>query len=386
MARRTPFGRSRLPRARAIVLGLPLTFVILQLALSTATSRWAVLRDPDYGNRLARLEALVRADPDAPLLLVLGGSRTAVGFRPDMVIDAWSRKGRPPAVFNFSRIAGSPMTSLLYLRRLLARGILPDWLLLEVWPPFFSADNFLAAEDERLDPRRLEGVDWQALERHASSNADLRRGWYRDLLLPWYFHRSIFVGYFAPSWRGPKGIFDDDVWSGLDPFGWREIGALSHARYPAQLARFRRRWAPIFASFRPGAAEDARIREVLELCRARGVAVSLFRMPESSDLRSSYSSAANRSFDEYVERLATEFGAEAIDARDWSPDEDFGDAFHLTASGAAAFAHRFAAETTLPQTGRAVVTGSAKERYGNELEEEPLKSVSTAADPSGRGT
>jgi hypothetical protein len=43
-----------------------------------------------------------------------------------------------------------------------------------------------------------------------------------------------------------------------------------------------------------------------------------------------------------------------IDTTDWSPDDDFGDADHLTAAGAADFTRRFAKLAGPPQRGRAL--------------------------------
>src|SRR5205085_12701815 len=55
-------------RARAIVLGTIFAAFALQAALLASFSFWPLLRDPDYGNRIVRLETLVGEHPNRPLL------------------------------------------------------------------------------------------------------------------------------------------------------------------------------------------------------------------------------------------------------------------------------------------------------------------------------
>jgi len=151
--------------ARSALLWALASFLLLQVALFVAmsTKRGQILRDPDWANRLSRLEQRVAERPQAPLVLVLGSSRAGLGLRPDHMMAAW----RPdsPIVFNFSRRGFGPMVSLLYLRRLLDEGIQPDWVVLEIWPVFLSSDNVFGRDDETLDVRRVQWRDRAAVER-----------------------------------------------------------------------------------------------------------------------------------------------------------------------------------------------------------------------------
>jgi hypothetical protein len=347
---RTP-RRHAETRARAIVFGGLLAFLALQVGLSAAMSSWPVLRDPDYGNRLVRLDALVREHPRKPLLLVLGSSHTALGFRPDVVMQGWSEGGEPPAVFNFSRLGNGPLFELLYLHRLLARGIRPDWLLLEIWPLLLDDSALDGREDERLDVHRLQSDDWPVLARHSALHRQLFGQWWWDGLVPWYSQRSVLIGYFAPLWRR-FDPFGDSLLAGLDEWGWREWEAMNRERYRREAQRMTANWSTRLANLQPSARADGELREVLRLCREHAIAVSLLLMPESSGLRATYSADAERRLSEYVRGLAHEHGAPLIDTRDWSPDDDFGDADHLTAEGAAHFTRRFANVAGPPQRGR----------------------------------
>jgi hypothetical protein len=107
------------------------------------------LRDPEYGKRVARLNARVSEHPDRPLVVVLGSSRAAMGVRPP----AWEEVAADgaPLLFNMARIGGGPLFELLTLRRLLADGVRPAAVVVEYWPPLLhEAGPF----DERDRVRR----------------------------------------------------------------------------------------------------------------------------------------------------------------------------------------------------------------------------------------
>src|SRR5436309_15719018 len=92
MARLTPAPAH--PRTRAAILkqsrsallwGL-LGFAALQAGYLLLVQLWRPdLRDPEYGYKRDCLLACVRAEPERPLVLVLGSSRTEMGFRPDVL-------------------------------------------------------------------------------------------------------------------------------------------------------------------------------------------------------------------------------------------------------------------------------------------------------------
>ena len=340
-------------RARAVVVGALVVFIGLQLGLRAAMSYWPVLRDPDWGNRIVRLDELIDAQPPKPLLIVLGSSHTALGLRPAALMETWARTGDSPLVFNFSRLGNGPLFELLYLHRLLDRGIRPDWLIVEIWPILLDDSALDGREDERLDVHRLQSADWPVLARHSTLHDSLFDQWWWDELTPWYSQRSVLIGYFAPGWR-PFEPFGDQLFAGLDPWGWREWRAMNRQRYRKEAARTIRRWSNRLESLRVSARADGELREILELCRERVIPASLLLMPESSDLRRSYSESSRRTLLEYLAKLGDEYGAPLIDTSDWAPDAAFGDADHLMAPGADQFSRRLAKVTGPPRAGRAL--------------------------------
>src|SRR6516225_6159014 len=129
--------RSRRARA-ALICGLAV-FVVGQLALEAAMhTRWPELHDWDFGEKLKRLQAAMQEEPGQPLVLVLGSSRAALGVRPDLVPTPVTDGRQPPKVFNFAFPCFGPVRELVSLRRLLARGVRPDLVIIECWPPFMS--------------------------------------------------------------------------------------------------------------------------------------------------------------------------------------------------------------------------------------------------------
>jgi hypothetical protein len=340
-------------RARAIVLGAIVAAVALQVALLASFSFWPLLRDPDYGNRIVRLHALVRESPQRPLLVILGSSRTALGLRPDVLMEVWSRNGGAANVFNFSRIGNGPLFELLYLHRLLARGIRPDWLVVELWPLFLDDSSLDGREDERLDVNWLESADWAVLARHSALHDELLRRWQRERLTPWYSNRSILMQYFAPSW-GKFDPFGYQLSSTLDRWGWLDAKAMNRERYRREAKPMTERYGKTLARFEPSARADGEIREILDLCRGHRIPASLLFMPETSDLRATYGPRSRQRLAAYVGKLAIDYAIPVIDTSDWSPDDDFGDADHLTAEGALEFSRRFAERAGPPAKGRAL--------------------------------
>ena len=366
-------------RARSAILWGIGAFAILQVGLFVAmsTTRWQILRDPDWGARLARLEARLSERPASPLLLILGSSRAGLGLRPEQMMSAWQPE--PPVVFNFYRRGFGPMVSLLYLRRLLEEGIRPDWIIFEVWPPFLNDNNVFGRDDGTLDARRLQWRDRPVVERDAKDGAELMRLWLQLQLVPWYWHRSILLSYFAPKW-GPPIPFGDDFWTETDDWGWRELPLFGHRRFERFVEKGEE-FRHVLEVLHPTPIAERRVTDVLSICRDNKIPVSILYMPESSPLRSWYPEEIRQAIDEYLRGLQPRFGAPLIDARDWMPDEYFGDTHHLTADGAALFSRHLAEALGVPVKGRPVVARAGSVGYlgGSRASEQRERSEPGAA-------
>ena len=103
------------------------------------------LRDPEYGKRLAGLQARLAENPGRPLVLAIGSSRTAMGVRPG-VLETDGGDPRRPLLFNMALAGSGPIMELMVLRRALADGVKPAAVLVEFWPAFLREDGAMNAD------------------------------------------------------------------------------------------------------------------------------------------------------------------------------------------------------------------------------------------------
>lgn len=172
----------------------------MQVLLSIAMDSWNVaLRDPLWGRKLAVMRERIAAEPGRPLVAVLGSSRTALGVKMGSSPEMELRDAQSPIVFNLGVMGAGPVSQLMYLRRLLAEGIKPDRVLLEIHPLLLHEGRGWGELDV-LDVNRLAWSDLSTLERYVYDPASLRWRWFRSRLAPCISHRVLFQMELAPKW------------------------------------------------------------------------------------------------------------------------------------------------------------------------------------------
>jgi hypothetical protein len=323
-------------------------FGVVQLASLVLLERcWPQLRDPEYGRKWVLLQYRLAAAPDRPLLLVLGSSRIELGFHPDALPPLRLADGRTPLVFNYGLTGAGPLQELLCLRRLLAAGIRPRWVLLEVLPHALHNDGLT------LDQLRMERLTWgdlRVLRRYAPRAWPLYCDWCMAQLPPWFSQRFHVMNRYARDWL-PWSSRQDELWEQLAADGWWTYPAAAEKAGPVERHR---RSAAVRAQlggldgFQVSAFPDRCLREVLEICRREGIGVALVMMPEASEFRAWYPPGADGAIRTYAERLRADYQVPVIDGREWLPDADFFDPHHLLARGADAFTRRFGREALEP--------------------------------------
>jgi hypothetical protein len=330
-------AQKRTPGAAALAWGV-LFFVAAQLALAVTVERCRPeLRDLEYGTKRARLRARLAEEPGRPLCVFLGSSRVAWGFRPELLPD--DLPGRP-VVFNLALVGAGPVQQLLCLRRLLAEGVRPRWVVLECWPPYWDQDGEFA-EAERVTVSGLGWQDLSVLGGYWPRPAELYGEWALARAVPCYSSRLILLHQYARGLLPPCPLREDG-WQRMDRSGWLLRQGLGE-----EPQECRRRadhtygqFAPALRDFVQSEESDRALRETLALCREEGIAAALLFMPETREFQGWYPPAVREQVDAYLARLSGEYGVALIDARDWVPDADFGDAYHLLPRGAAAFTER----------------------------------------------
>jgi hypothetical protein len=332
-------------RARAVLFWGVLFFVGAQFAFNIMADRWRPgLYDPEYEVRLTTLKARMVEAPGRPLLLVLGSSRTAMNFRPEILPPLRMQSGQQPLPFNFSHLEAGPLMNLMEVRRLLANDIHPNWLVVELMPPF------LANEGTRALTRTAAAGDLPLLERYIPLGR-LYGFFVAHRLVPWYSHRLTLVHDFAPAWFPPQAIRELDHirldWLGGSTFSWMQQQLPpNEVRRRTNLTRGT--YLPVLQQFQISDVTRRTIRELLDLCRREHIVVVLVLTPEGSEFRSWYPPQAEMEIGEFCRALTQTYHVPIVDARSWLADRDFTDSHHVLLRGADTFTRRLGAEVLQP--------------------------------------
>jgi len=344
-------------RARRVAVTIAVgaaVVVVVQLVTGWAIHTDRVpLRDPLYFDKLAALRARPAFSPatlpeQKPLTVVfVGSSRTLVGVDTGAVGPALSAQlGRPVEAFNFGTAGAGPVTCAVYVRRLLADGVKPDAVVIEVLPPLLASQvepseaRWLRAI--RLRPGEVAVVRGYGLPVEPPA-AHGPRGW----LLPWHEYRIPLVDRYAR----PLSLLPFPMTAaGLtNPHGfdrWRErVEPADRAR---MLEHTRREYAWYTAGYAPGGCGAAAVRDALAACRAAGVKAALMLAPESSEFRSWYAEPGRSRLLPLLNELASETGAPLFDGRAWLADELTADGHHLTGPGADEFTAKLTRDALAP--------------------------------------
>ncbi len=315
--------------------------------------------DPFFGQKLALLRDQLATHPNRPLVLFLGSSRTIFGIQPEILSTCRATDGQPPVVFNFGEIGTGPLYHLLYLERLLARGIRPQCLFIEVWSCHLS-EGCEQVEQERIAAQPLEWSDVRVLGHFGARPPSEYRRWFEEQLGPWHTYRHALLEHWAVNWLPRDAPRASQV--SVDRCGWHEEPVLPEGPRKDHLIQddFRPRLQAGFRVWKFSNLEDRALRELLALCRRSGIQAALVYLPEGRDFQSWCPPTVWSTVESYLSRLSQETAVPWIDTRDWAPDTDLNDSFHLHRDGAAAFSERFGREVLQPLLeGRLVGPGTS---------------------------
>lgn len=338
-----PHTSARIPARLVLTWGL-FAATALQLGLAAAAEVYPRVRDPLYGDKFVKLERRVAADPRPPTVVMLGSSRTGLAFDGRRVEEALG--DRHVVAFNFGIPSSGPITHLLYLRRMLDAGVVPDLLLVEVMPVMFASGPDAPRERHWLYGDRLTASEVETVARYGFDDSAVRSRWRRSVVVPWYELRFALMGRVAPSWLMGR-VRDVAEWSrGSDEcgFGMLVVQDVDPAERAKRVELARAEYGPQLAALHPGGPAADALRDLLALCRERGIAVRLVLCPESSEFRGFAPADAKTRLTAFL----TGLGVPVSDASDWLPDGVFADGHHMTAPGAAAFTDRLTREAIAP--------------------------------------
>ena len=326
-------------RALACLLWGLACFVGLQGAYFLVTFCWPQFHDPEYYGKLARLQRRLAESPRGrPLILALGSSHVAMGLKAASLATSSAAASEMPQLFNFAINAGTPMVSLVCLRRLFAEGIRPDWVLVETCTLQLAADGPGAQYNSCLPAIFVQWHDLPLLGRYYARPDRLWREWVATQTLPWYHHRYYLLSYFSRHWL-PREERLDLRWQHVDGWGWQWVPGHTEG-YATNLRRLAATRDACGDTYRHYAISDVTRRTLLEIvatCRAQGTRVAFLRMPEAQVFQNWCPLEITRQADEFLDALRREQQIPIIDARNWVAEDGFSDGHHLTPDGADTF-------------------------------------------------
>jgi hypothetical protein len=337
-------GRAR--RARQELLWGVTGFLLVQLALAVylETGQFR-LHDEEFQAKFERLEKQIEADPDRPLVVVLGSSRTHMGLDAGRLNRDPEQRGR---TFNLGFEGCGPMMHRVTLRRLGKADIRPALVIVEVVPAQLLVGASGPIEERWLDGARFRADELALLLPYFSRPWSLAGGWARARLLPCTQHQTELRNWLAVD-RKPDNCPVDDWTQELDPSGWRALSVPPPEKVPAATERvlneYRRELSD--GHFHPSPVQA--LRDLLDDCRNQGTPAAVLLMPEASRFRALYPAGFEPQLAELLESLQREHGLRAvIDARAWVGDDGFVDGHHLQVEGARVFTERFGREAVRP--------------------------------------
>jgi hypothetical protein len=333
-------------RGRAALAWMALFFIAGELSLGVLVNRaHPEVRDPIFATLLSGLRREQVAAAGQPLILVLGTSRAANAIRPAAAGDD------RVLLYNFAIPAAGPVRQMQTFNRVRANGIRPDWLVVEVWPPYlthqgdYTEDNLIYSGDLAL-------CDWFLLDRYLDHPGPCRRKLLDGLLAPAWAHRGGLLAHCAPALNlnAPKDGWSDPRRRTSEPGGWLPVpgGRITADRWYLEFTVRPLLLRPILDEFRPSPAADRAVHDLLNRCADDGIRVALLLCPDHSAHRACYTPQAQSRIRTYLAELSAQYGVSVVDTRKWIVDDDFADPVHLGAEAAAPYTQRLMRDVIRP--------------------------------------
>ncbi|HWG42004.1 MAG TPA: hypothetical protein VN688_04400 [Gemmataceae bacterium] len=339
LSRPRRMGRS----ARVVLIWFLAWYAVAQCALILVKDRWQPIAPSNESIKGPRLRELVAEEPDRPLTLMLGSSRTCWALRAGSLDGMPGPDGQPQRVYNFGIPSTGPIHEWLYLRQMVAEGIRPRLLLVEFLPPLLCAPQrgVLSEEGTTAYPW-MSGRDFVRMTPYLARPGRRGRDWLQANLAPCYAFR---LQLHAEVQRAAFGVPFPPL-PAVDEWGWRTMTPklLPAWERTRNVQREQGGYSPGLGHFRMGKGPKRALRDLLALCRRERIPVALVLMPESSEFRAVYSPEARAATRGLLAKLSHDYDAAVIDANLWVDDADFEDGHHVMAHGADVFTNRLRGE------------------------------------------
>lgn len=314
-------------------------WVLVQAALA-ATIELALpeARDPEYAVRERRLLVQMTGG-ERRLWLVLGSSRTQLGLRAAKLADD---DRQAPLVFNFGMPGCGPLMQTVCFERLLARGVRPEKVFVEVNPALLAWRDGEPMEERMLDGARLSPGELARVLPHYCEPRRLLGKWAAAWLLPCHRRSAELRRLLAAGQAANDADAADHL---MDDYGWQHVPAPVDAARRRELTKMAAdQYDGALAKFEPGPIQRKLLDELLARCRRESIEAALVLMPEGTSFERLYGPQTEPALQRLLTELRGEHRVAVIDARRWVADDLFSDGHHLLPAGATAFTERFARE------------------------------------------
>jgi hypothetical protein len=322
-------------------IGFVATMAGLLATLESDSARW---RDPEFGVRLDRVKRWQAGHPDRPLVVAFGSSRTQMGLNPAAM--EYPNEPGSPIVYNFGYRAGHPMGAWLQFTRVLDAGVKPAAVLIQLAPAEVMIEGPADQQFPHWAPR-FSLADIRRLEPFTKKREVFEEGWRKSRKKFWATYREAIMSEFLPQWQ-PQLARYNFTWEWTDRYGFAphpfaEVPDDIRARVQETV---RREQNFAFTGFTWTKTTHNIFRTWVGRCKAEGIPVAFFWIPESPNMRGWYSAVSRKSIADYERRLERDFGVPVFPAATHLAETDFADGYHLLRGGAAKYS-RWLAETHL---------------------------------------
>lgn len=346
----------RAPRGRGVLLSAGIAFATMQLAAGVALDYgWPQVRFPVFYQSLARIDAWQRS----PNVVLLGSSRTGHLLGEAEVNRVMRDVTGEPDIdcYNACVLGGDVVVAERMFHKLLARGVAPRQVLIEVTPEQVCRRNgwlrqyhFMLLRWDDVPAYLTELVRTHDLPRFIGVRC-VPLFYYRDPLRKEIARQTAALWTAAPGQRVTPPPHGERTTRG-DPAKWQRLIAADLAHGTADSGRTTMRdihdlprW---FRDYAIGGNSAAALERLLGLCRVRGIEPILYSPPLSSAHRGFYTPAIEAAFQAYMAEVTQRHSCRYVDYRTLLADSFFIDHHHGGPKAMPLFSRTMALEVLAP--------------------------------------
>ena len=309
------------------------------------------IRFPRAAERVASWE---EADPH-PDVLLLGSSRLGSFVRTGDLHDTTRQLvGNPaPIIFNSTISGGEPITLEFITRRLLAGMSAPPRLVvLETNLDLLARDNvyFKSVVTQVMTAADLPNYVGDIFLHHDGVSRLLS-----SRLTPFFCHRSHLLAWADEavsrlySQRAQSVSENQRILERCRDLANKETEAPLPAERRRSLQQVALQHAGIrLRHYQLAGVTPSAFEATVAMLHARGCAIVLVEMPQSSTYRAFFTRAMQNEFEAFIQRLERAYGCELVDYSTRLPDSSFADGNHGNEAGSAKFTELLAHDVVAP--------------------------------------